>query len=163
MSMWILTFTLIVHIHSEFISSVSGNSDQVIAYRRYIKETNLNHINELNSQRNGQTYYPYPEFIEHTIEEIAEMHSNKQLGKMSIGGLEFPIEPRKHVQENLIETLKNNTSRFVNNTLFTGAPKKQGKCGSCYSFASNSVVNYATNAIYKPANRSTPADFRLAS
>lgn len=49
----------------------------------------------------------------------------------------------------------------MNNTFLTGRPKHQGRCGGCYAFAGNSVVNYPINRYYLPYN--TTEKIRQAS
>lgn len=68
--------------------------DQVTAYRLFIKERNEKYVQEVNAQRRGFTLEAYPEFARLTPEEFSERYSNKEMGRLTSGGVEFVVEAR---------------------------------------------------------------------
>lgn len=150
---------LILTVEASFIASDDFNGQivssqfqpETLTYRQMIKRENMNAITSHNMKPQSHrafTLHPYPEFINYRIDEIYEIYMNKDMSSFWYNNQRVVVRPTKERFQMLTKDSHSNYKQTLNLTYLTGSVKNQGKCGGCYAFSGNSVINYHYNKYY---------------
>ncbi len=140
----LILLALLPNILCVYISNTEPQSvESILAYRKIVKQNNERYIKASNSKNHAYVLQPYPWLVSLTVDQYSMMYTNRVMMEQQHLLVASVEKPNLSSDQLYIRKVG---MRMVNNSLWTGRMRDQGRCGSCYAFAATSLINYVASA-----------------